>query len=860
MKYYLTILLIGIQLLVFGQDRDSVYLMKRDSIRQLVLSEVIVTASRIPEKILFSPVTVEKVSRSFFLTNSSPSFFESLDQVKGVQMITPSMGFRILNTRGFANTTNVRFAQLVDGMDIQSPHIGSPIGNVLGPGDLDIERVEIIPGVASAMYGMNSINGLANFYSRDPFTTEGLSIRQHTALTHLNNNSTSPRIFSETQVRWASKLNEQWAVKFNLGYMHGYDWIADNYNDLNPLANASTGLTGSNNPALNPVNSYGNEAPNRRTLNLDGKSYQVARTGYREIDVTNYTLQNIKGDAGLFYKTRKGHSLSYTFRYAFLNNIYQRANRFRLEDYALFQHGISYQSPSIQAKLYYNGENTGNSYNLRSMAENLDRVSSQDNAWFASYRQGYTSALQQGQSIEAAHQLARQAADINRLAPGTPGFNENLARLQQINNWDSGAALKVKAGFIHGEVQFNLTEKWLKQWKEKAGLEVIGGLDHRTYLVQPDGNYFINPEPGKSGKTINYGRTGAFLSVYKQLLNNKIRLGVAVRADKNDYFDLKWNPRFTAVYSINSNQSLRLSFTSSYRFPIVFEAYSNVNSGGVKRVGGLPVMSNGIFENAWLQTSIAAFQSAILREVNQNGLSRNEAIEKNKGLLQKNPYTYIQPEQVKSIEAGYRGVFLSGRLYIDAGAYFSRYNSFIAQANMNIPRTNNPDSMAFYLADNRLQDQYRMWTNSTTTIDNIGFHAGGSLRLGKGYVFNGNASFQQLLKSSNDDGLEDGFNTPEWMVNAGIANQDIAHGIGAGLNLRWQSRYYWESFLVNGDVPAITTLDAHISYQVNHIPLHLKLGGNNLFNRYYYSILGGPSIGGYYYLTLTWGISKKQKL
>ncbi|MCG7860363.1 TonB-dependent receptor, partial [Flavihumibacter sediminis] len=95
-------------------------------------------------------------------------------------------------------------------------------------------------------------------------------------------------------------------------------------------------------------------------------------------------------------------------------------------------------------------------------------------------------------------------------------------------------------------------------------------------------NYFINPEAGKAGRTIRYGRTGAFVSVYKQLLQDKLRLGVAVRADKNDYFNVKWNPRVTAVYSINSNQSLRLSFTSSYRFPIVFEAYSNVNSGGVK--------------------------------------------------------------------------------------------------------------------------------------------------------------------------------------------------------------------------------------------------------------------------------------
>ncbi|RYY08857.1 MAG: Plug domain-containing protein, partial [Cytophagaceae bacterium] len=48
---------------------------------------------------------------------------------------------------------------LVDGVDNQAPHIGGPIGNVLGPSDLDILNVEIVPGTAAALYGLNAING-----------------------------------------------------------------------------------------------------------------------------------------------------------------------------------------------------------------------------------------------------------------------------------------------------------------------------------------------------------------------------------------------------------------------------------------------------------------------------------------------------------------------------------------------------------------------------------------------------------------------------------------------------------------------------------------------------------------------------
>ena len=89
MKLYVTILLLAYSFLAISQERDTTVLSGKDSIRESVLVEVIVTASRIPEKLLLSPVTVEKVSRSFFFTNSSPSFFDALDQDKRDHTITP---------------------------------------------------------------------------------------------------------------------------------------------------------------------------------------------------------------------------------------------------------------------------------------------------------------------------------------------------------------------------------------------------------------------------------------------------------------------------------------------------------------------------------------------------------------------------------------------------------------------------------------------------------------------------------------------------------------------------------------------------------------------------------------------------
>jgi outer membrane receptor protein involved in Fe transport len=853
MRIVLTIVASFTGYIFYGQDSLARKSTTIDTLVVKYLDEVIVSASRLPERILQSPVSVEKVTKSYFNNSATFSFFDALENIKGVQMITPSLGFRILNTRGFANTTNVRFIQMVDGMDVQSPHIGSPIGSSLGPDDLDIDNVEILPGVSSALYGMNTINGLANISTRNPFLSPGFSFQQKTGITHLGDADSRAKLFSETSLRYACVVSSKLALKFNADFIKGYDWMANNYSDLNPTANTSTNLVGADNPAADPVNSYGNESSNRRTMALLGKNYVVARSGYLEKEVVDYSLQNIKSDAGIYYKLSSTKTLSYLFHFAYLNTVYQRANRFRLQDYFLQQHGVQYQSRSVQAKIYFNNENTGNSYNLRSMAENIDRSYKTDNVWYGDYTAGFNSATQSGASVAAAHHQARLFADGGRYEPGTALFNDALKKLQQVNNWDSGAALNVKASFLQLEMQWNLTENSRGNFKEKTGIDILVGFDHRTYFIKPDGNYFINPVKGNEYSTIHYGKTGGFLSVTKKVIKDKLKLGAIIRADKNDYFNVLFNPRLSIVYSPVLRHNFRAAYQSGYRYPILFEAYSNVNSGGVKRVGGLRVMSNGIFENAWLQSSITNFQGAVLKDIN-TGMSKNAAIEKNKSLLKKNPYTYIKPEHVNSFEAGYKGLFAKGKLFVDADFYISRYRSFIAQANMNVPGTTISDSIPYYLYERTKQSPYRMWTNSQTIIDNYGFSAGLSTHLSKGFIASANTTYTKLRKAKNEDGLEDGFNTPDWVVNFSVSYENIYKNVGGAISLKWQNSYFWQSFLINGNVPAFWSMDMQLNYTFAKSGVKLKTGADNLLNHYYYSILGGPQIGGLYYLSVSYGI------
>jgi len=817
------------------------------------LHEVVISASRTSESILRSPVSIERVDTSAFKLSAAPSFFDALENVKGVQMITPSLGFRIINTRGFANTTNVRFTQLVDGVDNQAPHIGAPIGNAMGPGDLDIEHVEIIPGTASALYGLNAINGLANFITKSPFTSTGITVQQKTGVNHLNDAETSARLFTETSLRIAEKLSNRFAFKINGTLTKGYDWIADDRTDLNATANVAVGIPGGvNNPGYDPTSGYGNESSDRKTVTLGGKQYVVARTGYYEKEVTDYHLQNIKADLGLVYKLNDHTDLTYTYRIANLDNIYQRANRFRLKDYLLQQHALELKTPVFQIRTYLTTENTGKSYNLRSTAENEDKAFKPDNAWYSDFTSGFNKALAvTGTTAQQALIAARQFADQGRLQPGTAAFNNTLTALADVNNWDIGSALRVKDQLFHAEGQVDLSKAISPDFTKQTGFDLLSGFDHRDYIIDPDGNYFVNPNPSKPNAVFTYGKTGGFVQAGQELLDNKLRLTATLRADRNDYFSLKLNPRFTAVFSPLEEQNFRVSFQSGSRFPSIFEAFSNVNSGGVKRIGGLKILSNGVLENSYLKSSIDAFQAAVKNDFNTQGISTNAAIAKDKGLLVKNYYDYIKPEHINSFEIGYKSLFFDQQLKVDIDFYYNKYDNFIAQVEMSTPNTSNQDSIAINLNDKNKQSRYRVWTNSRSTVYNYGGSLGLSYNLLHQFTIAGNASYAKLQRTNNNDGLEDGFNTPQWITNVSFGGDHLYRSLGFNISYKWQSSYYSQTFLVNGNVKSYGNVDAQVNYNIIK-QLNLKIGASNLLNHYYYSYLGGPMIGGLYYTTLTY--------
>jgi iron complex outermembrane receptor protein len=86
----------------------------------------------------------------------SANFYDGLGSLKDVDLTTASLGFTVINTRGFNSTSPVRSLQIIDGVDNQSPGLNFSLGNFLGCSELDVKKVDLIVGASSAFYGPNA--------------------------------------------------------------------------------------------------------------------------------------------------------------------------------------------------------------------------------------------------------------------------------------------------------------------------------------------------------------------------------------------------------------------------------------------------------------------------------------------------------------------------------------------------------------------------------------------------------------------------------------------------------------------------------------------------------------------------------
>ncbi len=843
------------------------------------LDEIVVAASRTPERILESPVTIERMGVQEIKKTASPSFYDGLENMKEVQMNTSSMSFKSINTRGFATVANTRFMQLVDGMDNSSPLLNFVLGNMIGVSEIDVQSVELLPGASSALYGANAFNGILFMTSKSPFTNQGISTYFKYGAT--SQEAAGTNSFYDFGIRFAHAFNKYFAAKANFTYMQATDWYATNYNDKTRAGIDRT------DPNYDGINVYGDEA----STNIRGVGQKleamglipvgasnllpnsnVSRTGYNEIDLTDNKAANKKIDFSLHGRPFGDERLEIIWQSKFGtgNAVYQGANRYYLNDFFMQQHKLEFRGKNFFVRGYMTGEDGGHSYDMVFTGINVNRKWKDDNTWFGQYAGAYIQGTLAGMNPQQANALARSTADTGRFLPGTTEFKN--AFNQVINDPDvlSGSRLVDNSKMYHSDANYNF-----RDIIKFAEIQVGGSF--RSYELNSHGRIYTD-----ATSLINYNEYGAYAQLMKKFLDDRLKFTGSLRYDKSKNFDGNYSPRLSLVYSAGEkrNHNFRGSFQTGFRNPTTQDQYIGFNIGNAVLLGSAPdnltrfnetfnlsaegqlyagsatkiMNGNDAYGNSYLASSVTAFSAMA-------GTDPVAAA----ALLKKSRANYVKPEEVKAFEVGYRSIFEGTS--IDINGYYNIYNNFIGNLNVvstfygtaqdspNLPTTvptTDPGAQSIRALQNGEYRAYQLYTNSDVEIHSLGFGVGLSRKIISDFELGLNYNYAQFdFDQAKDPSFEAGFNTPKHRVKVSLGNDKLFKNFGFNVSGRWNSEYEWESNFADGTIKSATVIDAQINYGIPKLKSVVKLGAANIGGKEYYQVIGAGLIGQQYFASWT---------
>lgn len=835
--------------------------------------EVVVSASRVEQSILKSPVSIEKMDIIEIQTSASPNFYDGIANLKGVDFSTQSLTFKSINTRGFGSNGNTRFVQLIDGIDNQAPGLNFAVGNIVGISELDLESAEMIPGAASALYGPNALNGILLMNSKSPFEYKGLSFNTKLGVNHIDSNvEDGPQVYQSYDLRYADSFNDKFAFKFTASYLKAQDFVAQDTRDQSFLTGGvvERGTTERGNARIyNGVNVYGDDVftlgaiadatiagggaqgaqvAALRSLIPDGQEGAFSAFGFEENSFVDNTTESLKLGAALHYRITDNYEILGQYNTGFGSTVYTANDRFVLDDFNIWTAKLELRNPNFFLRAYTTQEDAGDSYAANTVATRINQT-----AYLTPYFQTFLGARTQGATVEQAHTQAQAAALQNQqdFLPGTQNFADMEASLRSTPISAGGAKFLDKSDMYHFEGLYNFSNMI-----DPTTLELIGGVNYRIYALNSEGTLFALDN---NGDEYSINEWGAYLQGSKNLMDDKLNLSASARYDKNEYFDGQLSPRVSALYTLADRHNFRASYQNGFRMPTTQDQFIKLDVVSRLLIGSnQDLVDRYRFETneVYSAQNVAAAQA----EFNSSG---DEAAAR---ALLGSPVEFedFKTEKISTYEVGYKG-FLTDRLLVDAYYYYSQYTDFIAEIQFvqGVPNglTEDPgtfDSTSDEGKDDIIQggvvtQEYGFDINADGKVESQGFGVSLDYSLDGGYKIGGNVAYNELI--SEDDlkaqGFRSSYNTPKWRYNVRVENRDFIENVGFNVVYRWQDAYFWDSSFGDGVVPAYGTLDAQISYKLSSYNTILKIGGSNLMNERYETSFGNPTLGAIYYFSLT---------
>lgn len=284
--------------------------------------EVVVSASRRAEKITQAPSTINIITAKTIDETPTFNIGELAARTKGVDYVRAGVLGTGFNVRGFNSAFNPKNLQMNDNRISSLVATGLPLGALGTVVKEDIERVEIILGPSSALYGPNANNGLVNTITKDPRVYQGTTF----ALGAGNQSVLTGRL------RHAQVLNDKFAFKLTGEYTEGkeFDYVDTVYIGSDPRTS-------------------------------------LAKT---EIDI-NRKFTSLRGEAALYFSPVKGKDIIFSYGGSNSNNIgLTNAGRNQIKDWQIHYFQLRYSSPRFFAQAYYTISRTDSTYAINQTTQN----------------------------------------------------------------------------------------------------------------------------------------------------------------------------------------------------------------------------------------------------------------------------------------------------------------------------------------------------------------------------------------------------------------------------------------------------------------------------------------------------------
>ena len=812
------------------------------------LDEIVISASRTPERVFESPVTIERFGLKEIKNTASADFYGGLEDLKGVDVNTNSLTFKSVNTRGFASFANTRFMQLVDGMDNSTPALNFPIGNLVGMTETDVLSVELLPGASSALYGANAFNGILFMRSKNPFEHGGIS-------TSLKRGITSQKAA-------------------------GTDWLADSQVDKFDKTRTRADYT------YDGINVYGDEVATNIRAAAGGlgavPNVKVSRTGYNESDLTDNNAESIKADWGLYFRPILDNSLelSYVGKVGTGSTIYQGTNRYNIDNFFQQQHKLEVKNDNFFLRGYVVADKAGDSYDMVFTGININRAWKSDTDWFGDYINtlaginigGNPNNLTEQQKHDFARGVADEDFDVNaaglpildgngnpiesdgvtRYLPGSAGYKAAFNKSINDPDLSTGSKFQDASKYYHADANYNFSHLI-------DAVDIQVGGSYRTYNLNSGGTIYTDTDG-----EIKYSEYGVYTQLQKSIEvggDKELKLTASGRYDKSEFFDGFFSPRLSAALTLNRDHNIRASVQTGFRNPTTQDLFIGLDAGSAILIGSAADNPNryvrtfdvsvsgqqieGVPETV-TQTGASAYETGYLQSSVDEFISSQ-----NPNDLETAKAELVKPEKITSMEIGYRGKF--NKVIIDFSTYYNKYKDFISQKTISNPFYGTAgDAQSIEAIRNGDFQNYTAYTNSKADVSSYGASIGLSTKVFGNFDLGGSYTFtKQDFDDSSDPGFETNFNTPEHKFKATFGNTELFKNFGFNLAYRFSDDYFWEATFGDGVVPEFHTVDAQINYKIPSLKTIIKAGGTNLGGKEYFTAFGTGHIGSMYYIGLT---------